>query len=407
MYDVIVVGARCAGSPTAMLFARRGYRVLLVDRARFPADTLSTLYIQQPAVARLARWGLLDAVRSSGCPPLDHVVYELGQARVEGCSRGVDGIREAYAPRRYVLDQILADGAQAAGAEFRPGHELTDLVLDDDGRVTGTRLCTPEGTDVTEHATLVVGADGMRSTVGARAGATTLVRNERLTCAYYTMWRGPRTHFEMYEGDTGWVSAVPTNDDAVVIAAYHPQSKFPEVRRAAHESYLDNVRVNAPKLWAQLDGAEQVERLFGTGDQQNFFRQACGDGWVLVGDAGHHKDSLTARGIGDAFLQAELLVDAVGEGLHDPAHLTAALSEFAAERDRQLTENYQATLMVARADARDKRRALLGAVGTSEDLTQRYFDTVAGILPLQGLYTPELMAAMGAQPRTGAVAAAS
>jgi flavin-dependent dehydrogenase len=395
MYDVIVVGARCAGAPTAALLAGRGYRVLLLDRAVFPADKLSTLYIQQPGVARLARWGVLDAVRRSGCPPLDHVVYELGDVRVEGCSSGVDGIREAFAPRRHVLDQILVDAAVAAGAEFRDGQELVDLLFED-GCVAGVAVRTPQGRELTERATLVVGADGMRSTVAKKAGAAKVVEHPRLTCAYYTLWQGPKTFFEMYEGPTGWVSAVPTNDDAVLVAAYYPQSMFDRVRHSAYESYLDNVRTNAPALWEQVRQAEQVERLFGTGDQQNFFRQAHGAGWVLVGDAGHHKDSLTARGISDAFMQAELLVDAIGDGLNDPARLASALAGFAEERDRQLIENYNATLLVARADARDKRKMLLSAVRTSPDLTQRYFDTVAGILPLQGLYTPELMAAMAA-----------
>ncbi|HEY6797877.1 MAG TPA: FAD-dependent monooxygenase [Kineosporiaceae bacterium] len=395
MYDVVVVGARCAGAPTAMLFARRGYRVLLVDRVTLPSDTLSTLYVQQPGVARLARWGVLDAVRASGCPPLRHVVYQLGDVRVEGCSQGVDGFRQAYAPRRYVLDGILATAAVAAGAELRPGHELVGLLADGD-RVTGVRLRGPGGGEVAEHARLVVGADGMRSRVARLVGAGTLVADPRLTCAYYTVWKGPRTAFEMYEGPTGWVSAVPTNDGAVLVAAYHPQSRFDEVRRDARSAYLENVRCNAPALWDQVRDAEQVERLFGTGDQQNFFRQAHGDGWVLVGDAGHHKDSLTARGITDALMQAELLVERVGDHLDDPAAVAVALAAFAADRDARLTENYRATLMVASAEARDKRVALLRTVASSSEWTQRYFDAVAGVLPLAELYTPDLLAAMAA-----------
>jgi 2-polyprenyl-6-methoxyphenol hydroxylase-like FAD-dependent oxidoreductase len=395
-YDVVVVGARCAGAPTAMLFARRGYRVLLVDRAAMPGDTLSTLYIQQPGVARLARWGVLDAVRASGCPPLDHVVYELGEVRVEGCCSGVDGIREAYAPRRYVLDGILAAAAVAAGAELRRGHDLVDLVVAGDGRVTGVRLRTADGREVVEGATLVVGADGMRSTVAHLAAAPKLVEHPRLTCAYYTLWKGPSTCFELSEGPTGWVSAVPTNDGAVLVAAYHPQSRFDEVRRDARRAYLEAVRVNAPALWAQIRDAEQVERLYGTGDQQNFFRQAHGDGWVLVGDAGHHKDSLTARGISDAFLQADLLVDALGDALPDPPARAGALAAFAARRDALLTENYRATLMVASTEARAERGALLRTVASSPEWTQRYFDAVAGVVPLTALYTPDLLAAMAA-----------
>lgn len=405
MFDVIVVGARCAGSPTAMLFARAGYRVLLVDKAGFPADTLSTLYIQQTGVARLARWGLLDAVKATGCPPLDHVVYELGDVRVEGCCSGIDGIREAYAPRRRVLDPILAQGAVAAGAQFRPEHEFAAFLYDDGGRVVGVRLRKPDGGEIDERALLVVGADGMRSAVAAKAGAAKTVDHEKLTCAYYTLWQGPKTFFEMYEGPTGWVSAVPTNDGAVLIAAYYPQSRFDEVRHDAQRWYLENIKVNAPVLYEQIQRSEQVERLYGTGDQQNYFRRAHGPGWVLVGDAGHHKDSLSARGIGDAFMQAELLVNSVGDDLCDPVALDAALAAFGEERDRLLMDNYNATRMVARADAREKRQMLLRAVNTSPGLTQRYFDTVAGILPLQGLYTEELLAAMAAQaPEPAAVA---
>ncbi|OLR94831.1 NAD(P)/FAD-dependent oxidoreductase [Actinokineospora bangkokensis] len=394
MHDLIVVGARCAGATTALLAARRGHRVLLLDRARFPADTLSTLYIQQPGVARLARWGVLDAVRASGCPPLDHVVYELGDVRVEGCCSGVDGHRAAYAPRREVLDRLLVEAAVAAGAEFRDDCQVTGLVTDGD-RVTGVRCAGPGG-EVVERAALVVGADGMRSTVARLVGAPKTTEHPALTCAYYAFWHGPTADFEMYEGDTGWISAVPTNDDLVLVAAYAPQRRFDEVKRDALASYRDLVRDNAPALHDRLAGAERVGRLHGTGDQQNYFRLAHGPGWALVGDAGHHKDSLTARGISDAFLQAELLVDALGEAVGDPAAQDAACAEYDRLRQEAMAENYAATLLIAQEEAKPKRRALLTAVGSTPELTTRYFDAVAGILPVRELYTPELLGLMAA-----------
>lgn len=395
MFDVIVVGARCGGAPTAMLFARAGYRVLLLDRARLPADTLSTLYIQQSGVLLLDRWGLLDAVKATGCPPLDRVVYELGDIRLEGCASAVNGIREAYAPRRYLLDAVLADAAVAAGVTLRDRCSVTGLERQD-GRVTGVRY-SDGGTTVTAHAPLVVGADGMRSTVARLVDAPVLHENKRLTCAYYTYWTGLSACFELYEGETGWVSAVPTND-AVLVSAYHPQSRFAETQRQAEPAYRENIDINAPGLAARLRSATRVGKLRGTGDQQNFVRQASGPGWALVGDAGTHKDSLTARGITDAFVQAQLLVDAVGGTLSDPVALDGALAVYAEHRDTALMENWRGTQLVAQAEARDKRRALLRAVGRSPELTQRYFDTVAGIKPVSGLYTPELLAMLMPSP---------
>ncbi|MGW5564329.1 NAD(P)/FAD-dependent oxidoreductase [Streptomyces tendae] len=389
-WDVIVVGARCAGGPTAMLFARQGYRVLLLDRAAFRTDTLSTLYIQQPGVSRLERWGLLDAVKATGCPPLDRTVYEIEDVRLAGCASPNGTVHASYAPRRHLLDEILVEGAVAAGVEFRDHCGVSELLVED-GRVVGVRCTASGGRSTVERARLVVGADGMRSTVAELAGARTTVEHPRLTCAYYTFWDGPKTDFELYEGERGWISAVPTND-AVLISAYFPQDRFEEVRTDAYAAYLEGVKVNAPALFAQMERAERTERLRGTGDQRNYFRETSGPGWALVGDAAHHKDSITARGIGDAFLQAELLVDAIAGDLHDEARLTDALEAYGTELIAQLTPPYQATLLVAQADAREKRLALLRAVGTSEDLTQRYFDTVAGVRPVSELYTPELLA---------------
>ena len=114
MYDAIVVGARCAGSPTAMQLARKGYRVLLVDRATFPSDTPTAHFVIPPGVARLKRWGLLDRVRDTNCPPISRWHLDLGPFTLSGSPEPIDGVAEAYAPRRTVLDKLLVGAASAA-----------------------------------------------------------------------------------------------------------------------------------------------------------------------------------------------------------------------------------------------------------------------------------------------------
>src|ERR671937_93502 len=121
MYDAIVVGARCAGSPTAMLLARAGHRVLLVDKARFPKDTVSTLFIHQPGLAALQRWGLLERLRETGCPSVWELAWDLGNVTVRGTAPAVDGVADVLVPRRTILDPILAEAADEAGAELRLG----------------------------------------------------------------------------------------------------------------------------------------------------------------------------------------------------------------------------------------------------------------------------------------------
>ncbi|HET9382902.1 MAG TPA: NAD(P)/FAD-dependent oxidoreductase [Streptomyces sp.] len=392
MYDAIVVGARCAGASTALLLARSGHRVLLVDKGTYGSDTLSTHLIHQPGVAALARWGLLEKVRASGCPPLTRAVYEVADIRIEGCARGVDGHREGFAPRRHVLDALLVDAAVAAGAEFRDHCRVTGLLRDEAGRVVGVEG-KHRGRTFTEHAPLVIGADGMRSAVADLVGAPYTVRDTELTCAYYTYWQNVPACLELYERHGGWVAAVPTHQEATLVLAYFPQPRFGEVRTDARRAYDEQIRATAPALSERLRGREPVERLRGTGDQQNFFRQACGPGWVLVGDAGHHKDSITARGISDAFWQAETLVrEVAGTPGGDPAHLDQALARFAEERDRHLTPGYEATLGVARLDPHEQRLSLLRAVQSDAELTAIYFDMVAGIAAAGALYTPRLLA---------------
>ena len=189
MYDAIVVGARTAGSPTAMLLARRGYRVLVVDRAGFPSDTLSTHYIHQAGVAHLNRWGLLEQLTATNVPAARRLTFDLGPFALTGTPPPADGAEVAYAPRRRVLDKILLDAAATAGAEVRERFSVDELVRDGD-RVVGIRGRAAGGATVTEKAPIVVGADGMRSFVARTVQAPAYDARPGLTCAYYTYWSG-------------------------------------------------------------------------------------------------------------------------------------------------------------------------------------------------------------------------
>ncbi|MEU5646728.1 NAD(P)/FAD-dependent oxidoreductase [Streptomyces milbemycinicus] len=390
MYDVIVVGGRCAGSPTAMLLARAGYRVLMAERSKFPKDKLSTLYIHQPGVALLGRWGVLPQIVETGCPPLDKVTYTMSDIRIEGVSWPVDGQHAAYAPRRFLLDQILARAAVDAGVEFRENCSVADLVFDGE-RVVGVRLGTGNGAESVERARLVVGADGMRSTVATKVRAPYEREDRTLTCCYYSYWSNLSTAFRLYQIPGSWVGTVPTNDGATLVAAYFPQERFADIKGDGLRALLDCVERTAPEVHAEMANGPRAERLFGTGGQLNFFRRAAGPGWVLIGDSGHHKDSITARGITDAFRQAQLLADCIGDGLQEPDRLDKALEGFAARRTEMLVPDYKSTLATAELNPPAHHLELLRAISTSRPLCDRYLSTLSGSCPIDEFITPEVL----------------
>src|SRR5688572_26844005 len=161
MYDAIVVGARCAGSPTAMLLARRGYRVLLVDKARFPSDTVSTHVIWPHGAEALDRWGLLQRLAVTGCPPVARrMIFDVGPFALKGGVTNANQGRGGFCPRRTVLDKILVDAAVESGAELRENLTVEELLWSD-GQVAGIRARTTGGEKIDERARIVIGADGV------------------------------------------------------------------------------------------------------------------------------------------------------------------------------------------------------------------------------------------------------
>jgi len=343
MYDAIVVGARCAGSPTAMLLARKGYRVLLVDKASFPSDTMSTHFMHPPAVNHLRDWGLLGKLQATGCPTISEVSLHFGKA---GFSPPLpDGGYEAYCPRRLVLDKILVDAAVEAGADLRERVTLRDILFDGD-TVVGIRGRS-NGATVEERARIVIGADGMRSTVATSVRAPRYCEKPSLTFAYYTYFSGiDLPGFHIHFGEDIGVLVAATNDGMNVIGVGGPGERFHEFRTDIEGNYLRTLSA-FPFIGERVREAKREDRFVGTGDQPNFFRKPFGPGWALVGDAGYHRDFITGLRITDAFRDAELLSTAIDDGFSCRRPLEEALADYEQTRNEIATPLYELTTLLA------------------------------------------------------------
>lgn len=374
-YDVIVVGTRVAGAATAMLLARQGLRVLAVDRARFPSDTLSTHQIQVPGVARLHRWGLLDRLAATGAPATRRVRFDAGYAVLEGSFPAYDGVDALYSPRRTVLDSIMVDAAREAGAEVREGYVVEDLVLAD-GRVAGIRGHAKGQPPTTESAWLVVGADGKHSTVADAVGARRYRERPASTIACYTYWSGVgMTGGELYQRPGRAVAAFPTNDGLTMIYVAAPRDEFDVFRTDIEGHYLKTLDL-CGDLADRVREGERAERFRTTPDLPNTFRVPCGPGWALVGDAGVVMDPITAQGITNAFRDAELLADAVGAG---DVGAGAGLAEYRRRRDTAVRPMYDFTVGLAAFNPpRRADRQLLAALQGRQAEIDRFLGVFAG-----------------------------
>jgi flavin-dependent dehydrogenase len=392
MYDAIVVGARCAGSPTAMLLARKGYRVLLLDRASFPSDTLSVHYIHQPGVACLARWGLLDAVIASNCPPVREQRLDVGPFALVGTPPPIDGIDAAYAPRRTILDQILIDAAATAGVEVRERFSVQDLISDGE-RVTGIRGHSASGATVTEQARIVIGADGLHSFVARAVQAPLYNTTPALTCAYYSYWSDvPLGGAALHPRPERMIITAPTNDGQTIVISYWPRADFHAVRADIEGHFLKALDL-VPALAERIASGKRSERFRGTADLPNQFRVPYGPGWALVGDAGYHKDPITAQGITDSFRDAELLAEAIDAGFSERQPLTEALAGYQRQRDARVGPIFETTLQFAQlAPPTLEMQQLFGALFGNQEQIDRLFGTIVGTVPIPEFYAPENMA---------------
>jgi flavin-dependent dehydrogenase len=377
-FDAIVVGARCAGAPTAMLLARGGLDVLVVDRATFPSDTLSTHIVHPPGVAALREWGLLDRLVASGCPPIDTYTFDFGAFTLAGAP-GTDDSPLAYCPRRTVLDKMLVDAASEAGAEVREGFTVEDLVIDD-GRVVGVTGHTAGGATVTEHADVVIGADGRYSLVAKAVAAERYHEKAPILCGYYTYWSDlpVGSAFSVYSRPgRGWAAA-PTHDDLTLVVAGWPVAEYEANKHDVEGNYIGMFDA-APEFAERVRGATRQARFAGT-SVENYFRKPFGPGWALVGDAGYNKDFITAQGITDAFRDAQLCAGAIHVALSGTRSYDDAMREYQATRDGHSLPMFELTCQLATLEPPPpEMQQLLAAVHGNQEAMDGFARLNAGV----------------------------
>jgi 2-polyprenyl-6-methoxyphenol hydroxylase-like FAD-dependent oxidoreductase len=386
-YDAIVVGARCAGSPTAMLLARKGHRVLLLDRATFPSDTLSTHVVQPLGVAALERWGLLDRLVASGCPPIDTYSFDFGPFTISG-SPGDEQHPVAYCPRRTVLDKLLVDAAADAGAEVREGFTVERVVIED-GRVVGIHGHTKAGDSVTERARVVVGADGRNSLVAGAVRPEQYNERPPLLACYYNYYSGLPMHgrFETFIRPGRGFAAVQTHDDLTVVIAGWPYAEFEANKKDVEGNYERTLEL-APDFAQRLRAAKREGRFAGTG-VPNFFRKPYGDGWALVGDAGYNKDPITAQGITDAFHDAERCAAALHDTFTGARTFEQAMDDYQRTRDQHALPMYDFTCQLASLEPPPPElQQLLGAVAGNQAAMHQFAQTNAGTRSPADFFAP-------------------
>lgn len=412
--DAVVVGARCAGSATAIALARAGRRVVALDRVSFPADTISTHLMWPGGVAELQTLGALERVMAIGAPALPNALAGAGAITVRSGYTPVDGVDFALCVRRTALDAELVATAREAGAEVREGARVTEL-LSDDGRVTGVRWRDGDGRERELRAPVVVGADGRRSTVAQMVGADRPYR----ACAsgracFFAYWKDERpewrtTAAQWREGpELG--TAFPCDDGLLLVLLQPPVGRAGAFREDLTGAY-ERTCAAIPGLAERLEDCRLATKVRAATGIESYFRRSAGRGWALAGDAGHFKDPVTAQGMRDALRHGRLLGEVVAPVLDDPQRLDAATARWERERDMDCLEVYQWTNIVARGEPMAALETELYRMAADDpDVARELLDVFSRSRPPSSVFTARrtlrLTARALARRRAGTIASA-
>jgi menaquinone-9 beta-reductase len=367
-FDVVVVGARCAGSPLATALAQRGLRVCALDRSRFPSETLSTHVIQPQGVAVLDRLGVLDDVLEAGAVSLSRFSLVTDDARIEAAIDPEEFGSPALCIRRITLDNVLVEAAGAAGADVRTDTACVGLLREGD-RVVGV-----ETGQERLRARLVVGADGRRSTVAGRVGAAEYFKAPAGRLFAWAYFEGAPADDQLRLGSLGELNFVASPTDAgLYMAAVCPSLGVKDAFLAERESsYMTGLKA-WPEMVGHLAEASRVGPIRVMTSWYGFFREAAGPGWVLLGDAGNFKDPSPAQGIADALRQAERLAEAIEAGLDGASDIDSELRRWWEWRDEDGFEmHWFATDMGAPGAPRPLAAQVMRDMAADQDMTRGF-----------------------------------
>lgn len=340
MYDAIIVGARCAGSPTAMHLAADGYNVLVVDRASFPSDTLSTHFITADGVARLQKWGLFDRIVATGVPVVRGIQRTLHDMTIPPNPEEP----LALCPRRTVLDQIFVGAAREAGAEVRQGVLVESLIMED-GVAVGIRGRRGDER-FEERARVVIGADGRESFIARQVNAEAYNEVEGHTAGYYGYYKNFGGEFhELYLGGGLAMFVFRTNDGETCLGVEMTADRFNEFRNDI-DSSMRAALGTRPSLLERFERAERNGKIMGLAPHKSFYRKPYGPGWALVGDSGYYRDPLLGQGINDALRDAEALATALDAVFSKGADWEQEMAAYQRQRDEATGAIYQLTAML-------------------------------------------------------------
>jgi 2-polyprenyl-6-methoxyphenol hydroxylase-like FAD-dependent oxidoreductase len=383
MYDAIVVGARCAGSPTAMLLARHEFKVLLVDKATFPSDTISTHILWPHGAEILRRWGLLSRLAATGVPPICRpMTFDVGPFALRGTIPDANDGMGGFCPRRTVLDALLLNAAAESGADVREGFTVDELLVEDE-TVVGIRGHAKGAKSVEERARIVIGADGVNSFIARAVRAPEYDAQPVAACAYYSYFSGMRQDdIELYVREHVAFGGAPTNGGLHLVMVNWPARDFPTIRKGV-EGHVWRALEAAPDFLARVREGRREEKWYGTAGVPGYLRTPYGKGWALVGDASYNRDPITAQGISDAFIDAESLVEALSAALSGNGVFDETLAAHESARNERVRPMYEFTTHLAALEPPPPdMRALFGALRHNQDATNAFLSAITGAIPL-------------------------
>jgi len=405
-YDVVIVGARIAGAALATFLARDGAKVAMLDADARHSDVVVSTHLLHPAgMDVLEELGVAEALQR------DTPAWNKWRFNIEGAVLDVPMPpgREEYAPRRFVLDGLLQDAAEAVGAKFKDSARLEELVVDA-GRVRGVKF-SHAGRSIELEADLVVGADGRNSTVAKLTGAEEYFGYDSPRGAYWAYWETPAgwrsdaSPFQGYFAVGGGAIRffIETNANQLLIGTAPPAEAMRAWRSTHADSYVSDIQQD-PLLSTITGGSKQVSDVRGTLRERYFFRRAVGPGWALVGDAGYSKDPITAQGISDAFWSAQRCAAALDETFRGVRSFDDAMAEYQRERDERALPLYEFTTDLARLEPPPlEMQQLLTAMQGNQAAMDAFVSVTAGTLSPAAFFAPEhLETVLGAASATPA-----